>query len=282
MKEELSLREVINEVILFFIKFKILIISITIFGTLSVVVFQNLKPTYYSTTAIATSGISIFERLEGFKMMHQRTAINLINSLQSDILKDDYEVLASKLNIVIEEASLIKSIKAEQIFYVSSDNNKYETPKFKIQLSVKDHSIIMLVQSGLLSYFNENPYISNYYSNFQETNNNEILTINDEINTLRSLRLNQNSKIDMSSFNLYSGTNIDKIQNQIVELTQMRSVNSTIQLLLKPLSFVQGFSKSQVPGKDILFPTLIAFIISFIIAIVIAIFVNVNQIFNKN
>ena len=75
MKEELSLREVINEVILFFIKFKILIISITIFGTLLVVVFQKLKPTYYSTTAIATSGISIFERLEGVNMMHQRTRI---------------------------------------------------------------------------------------------------------------------------------------------------------------------------------------------------------------
>jgi len=282
MKEELSLREIINEVILFFIKFKILITSITIFGALSVVVFQEFKPTYYSTTAIATSGISIFERLEGVKMMHQRTAINLINSLQSDIKKDDYEVIASKLNIDIKEALLIKSIKAEQIFHISSDNNKYETPKFKIQLSVMDHSVIMLVNSGLLSYFNENPYIANYYSNFQETNNLEILTIDNEIMTLRTLRLNQNSKIDMSSFNIYSETNINEIQNQIVELTQMRSVNSTLQLLLKPLSFVQDFSKSQVSGKDILFPTLFACVISFLIAILIAIFVNVNQIFNKN
>ena len=282
MKEELSLREIINEVILFFIKFRILIISITIFGTLSVVVFQELKPTYYSTTAIATSGISIFERLEGVNMMHQRTAINLINSLQSDIQKDDYEVLASKLNIEIKEASLIKGINAEQIFHISADNNKYETPKFKIQLYVKDPSIIMLVHSGLLSYFNENPYIANCYSNFKETNSLEISTIDNEIMTLRTLRLNQNSKIDMSSFNIYSETNINEIQNQIVELTQMRSVNSTLQLLLKPLSFVQDFSKSQVSGKVVLLPTLIACVISFLIAILIAIFVNVNQIFNKN
>ena len=282
MKGELSLREIINEVILFFIKFRILIISITIFGTLSVVAFQELKPTYYSTTAIATSGISIFERLEGVNMMHQRTAINLINSLQSDIQKDDYEVLASKLNIEIKEASLIKGIKAEQIFHISSENSKYETPKFKIQLYVKDHSIIMLVHSGLLSYFNENPYIANCYSNFKETNSLEISTIDNEIMTLRTLRLNQNSKIDMSSFNIYSETNSNGIQNQIVELTQMRSVNSTLQLLLKPLSFVQDFSKSQVSEKVVLLPTLIACVISFLIAILIAIFVNVNQIFNKN
>ena len=277
MKEELSLRQVINEVILFFIEFKILIVSLTIFGVLSVVVFQKLKPAYYSANAIATSGISIFERIDGVKSMNQRTAINLINNLQLDVDKKDFSILASKLNIKKEKASLIKSIKAEQIFFIAADKKKYETPKFKINLSVKDNSIFMLVQSGLLDYFNNNEYISNHFTNFQETNNHEISTIENEIYSLQSLRLNQNSKIDMSSFNLYTVEGIDMVQNQIVELTKMRSVSLTVQSLLKPLSFVQGFSISQIPEREIFIFASLAGLISFLIAILVAVFVNVIQ-----
>ena len=279
MKEELSLREILKEVILFSIKFRILIISITIFGALSVVVFQKLKPAYYSTTAIATSGISIFERqeifIEGVKITNQGTAINLINSLQLHIDKRDFSILASKLNIDIDKASLIKSINAEQIFFISPDKKKIETPKFYIELSVKDNSIIMLVQSGLLTYFNDNKYISNYSSNYQETTNHEISTIDDEIETLRFLRLNQNSKTDIGSFNFF-GNNETK-DNQIVQLTKLRSVILTYQSSLKPLSFVQEFSISQIPERAVLFMASLVALISFLIAIVVAVFVSVIQ-----
>jgi len=279
MKEELSLREIIKEVILFFIKFKILIISITIFGALSVLMFQKLKPAYYSTTAIATSGISIFERqeffIEGVKIMNQGTAINLINSLQLHIDKRDFSILASKLNIDIDKASLIKSINAEQIFFISPDKKKIETPKFYIHLSVSDNSIIMLVQSGLLNYFNDNDYISNYSSNYQETANREISTIDDEIEILRFLRLNQNSKTDIGSFNFFG--NNDTEENQIFKLTKLRSVIVTYQSLLEPLSFVQEFSISQIPERAVLFLASLVALISFLIAIVVAVFVNVIQ-----
>ncbi len=274
MKEEISLREIISEVILFFINFKTMIISITIFGVLALVVFQKLKPAYYTTTAIATSGISIFERIVGAELEDQRTAINLINTLQFDINKKDYEIIASKLNIDIEKASLIKSIKAEPIIFISPDKKKIETPKFNIQLSVKDNSIIMLVQSGLLTYFNDNQYIANYFSNFQETNSHEISTIDDEIKALRFLRLNENSKI-MGSFNFFE--NNDTKLNQIVELTKARSVRTTVQSLLKPLSFVQEFSVSQIPERSVLFLGSLAALISFLVAVLVAVLVDVKH-----
>ena len=88
MKEELSLREIINEVILFFINFKILIIAITLVGTLGVVVFQKVRPAYYSTVAIATSGLSVFERAQEGISMSQMTAINIINGMQLDLKKE--------------------------------------------------------------------------------------------------------------------------------------------------------------------------------------------------
>jgi uncharacterized membrane protein len=48
-------------------------------------------------------------------------------------------------------------------------------------------------------------------------------------------------------------------------------------MLLKPLSFVQGFTISQTPERGVLLLGSLAFVISFIIAIVVAVFVNVKR-----
>ena len=153
MEKELSLKEIMNDVILFFINFRNIIVITTILGTLSVVLFQKLRPAYFETTAIATSGISVFERIADDKeFFNQRIAINLINNLQLDIKKSDYVVISEKLNISKENARLIKSISAEQIFNKDQDGKDHNTPKFEIKLSVKDNSIIKSVEEGLLHY----------------------------------------------------------------------------------------------------------------------------------
>jgi len=283
MKEELSLREIINDVILFFIKFKILIISITFIGFFSMVIFEKTKPEYFSTTAIATSGVSEFERIyDSREEMNQRTAINLINNLQLDILKEDFIVVSEKLNILEDEASLIKSIIAAQIINEDQDGKEHNTPKFSIELTVKDNKIISRVQKGLIYFFNSNKYISKYHDKYKETSRVEIESIDKEVVELKRLRGLDNSDLDMSTMSIYSKKKVDESRNQIIELIQHKTSNLTNQLLLEPLSFVQGFSKTRVPDTGMLFLSLVTILISFLISIVVAIFVNVNQIFNRN
>jgi len=283
MKEELSLREIINDVILFFIKFKILIISITFIGFFSMVIFEKTKPEYFSTTAIATSGVSEFERIyDSREEMNQRTAINLINNLQLDILKEDFIVVSEKLNILEDEASLIKSIIAAQIINEDQDGKEHNTPKFSIELTVKDNKIISRVQKGLIYFFNSNKYISKYHDKYKETSRVEIESIDKEVVELKRLRGLDNSDLDMSTMSIYSKKKVDESRNQIIELIQHKTSNLTNQLLLEPLSFVQGFSKTRVPDTGMLFLSLMTILISFLISIVVAIFVNVNQIFNRN
>ena len=278
MKEELSLREVINGVIVFFIKFRILIVSMTILGTISVIAFQKLRPAYYNTTAIATSGISAFERIEDpEEVLNQRTAINLINNLQIDVRRQDFIVVADKLNISVENATSIRNINAEQIFRTDQDNKEFNTPKFEIFLSVKDNTFIKFIEEGLLYYFSSNQYVSDCYDLFLSTNNKEKVAAEQEIEDLRNIRISKDSEIDMSSFNVYSKNDITKVQNQIIGLIQLKSINTTNQELLKPLVFVQGFTISQVPERGILILGSFAFIISFLIAIVVALFVKVKQ-----
>ena len=276
MKEELSLREIINEVILFFINFRILIISVTLIGTLSVIIFQKVRPAYYSTVAIATSGLSAFERIDYTpEVLNQRTVINIINNLQLDLEKEDYYVVAQKLGVSQGVASKIKKINAEQIFREDETDNKHNTPKFEIHLSVKDNSIIDSVETGLMKYFNTNKYIANYYYQYSVTNDQEINSIEDEIKSLQDLRKSSGAKIDMSSTSVLSKKGISEVQNQIIELMQMKSLNTTNKELLKPLSFVQEFSVSQVPERGVLILGSLAAGISFLLGIIIAVFKSV-------
>ena len=276
MKEELSLREIINEVILFFINFRILIISVTLIGTLSVIIFQKVRPAYYSTVAIATSGLSAFERIDYTpEVLNQRTVINIINNLQLDLKKEDYYVVAQKLGVSQGVASKIKKINAEQIFREDETDNKHNTPKFEIHLSVKDNSIIDSVETGLMKYFNTNKYIANYYYQYSVTNDQEINSIEDEIKSLQDLRKSSGAKIDMSSTSVLSKKGISEVQNQIIELMQMKSLNTTNKELLKPLSFVQEFSVSQVPERGVLILGSLAAGISFLLGIIIAVFKSV-------
>jgi len=283
MKEELSLREIINEVILFFINFKILIIAITLVGTLGVVVFQKLRPAYYSTNAIATSGISEFERIsDPREVMNQRTAINLINNLQIDVEKEDFSLLAEKLKISEDLAEQLKKIEAIQIYREGQDGEKHNTPKFEIFLSIKDNNIIPVIQNGLISYFTDNKYVANFYVKYQLTNQQEIIAIENEVQELKALRISSDSKVDMSTVSILSRKGINEVQNHIVELIQMNTIINTNQELLKPLSFVQEFSQTQIPERAVGLLGIAAAGISFLISILIAVFVNVNQTFNKD
>ena len=278
MKEELSLREIMNEVILFFINFKILIIAITLVGTLGVVVFQKIRPAYYTTNAIATSGISEFERISDTReVMNQRTAINLINNLQIDVEKEDFSLLAEKLKISEDLAKQLKKIEAIQIYREDQDGKKHNTPKFKILLSVRDNSIIPVIQNGLITYFIDNEYVANFYDKYQMTNQQEITAIKNEVKELKELRNSSDSKVDMSTISILSKKGINEVQNNIVELIKMKSIIKTNQELLKPLSFVQGFGQTQIPERGVLILGSLAFFISFIIAIVVSVFVNVKQ-----
>tara|TARA_B110000967_G_scaffold135249_1_gene138088 strand:- start:4691 stop:5542 length:852 start_codon:yes stop_codon:yes gene_type:complete len=278
MKEELSLREIINEVILFFINFKILIIAITLVGSLGVVVFQKLRPAYYLTNAIATSGISEFERIsDAREVMNQRTAINLINNLQIDVEKEDFSLLAKKLKISENQSEQLKKIEAIQIYREDQDGKKHNTPKFKILLSVRDNSIIPVIQNGLITYFIDNEYVANFYDKYQMTNQQEITAIINEVKELKELRNSSDSKVDMSTISILSKKGINEVQNNIVELIKMKSIINTNQELLKPLSFVQGFGQTQIPERGVLILGSLAFFISFIIAIVVSVFVNVKQ-----
>jgi hypothetical protein len=271
MNKELSLEKLFSDIILFFIRNKFLIMSVTIFGIVSVILFQKLKPAYFSTTSIATSGVAAYERFEDDDILNQRTAINMINNLQLDVRKEDYNALSSKLEISEEQSSMIKFIEAEQIFREDQDEKKHNTPKFSIHLLVRNNSSITIIQEGLLSYFNTNKYISDYKMIFNTTNSQIISSIDKEIDELRALRYKENSTIDLSTNTILSSRNQMDIQNQIVDLTHKKSVIISNNNMFLPLTFVDDFTLTTIEEREVVvWGTAIGFL-SFIISIIISI-----------
>ena len=271
MNKELSLEKLFSDIILFFIRNKFLIMSVTIFGIVSVILFQKLKPAYFSTTSIATSGVAAYERFEDDDILNQRTAINMINNLQLDVRKEDYNALSSKLEISEEQSSMIKFIEAEQIFREDQDEKKHNTPKFSIHLLVRNNSSISIIQEGLLTYFNTNKYISDYKMIFNTTNSQIISSIDNEIDELRALRYKENSNIDLSTNTILSSRNQMDIQNQIVDLTHKKSVIISNDNMFLPLTFVDDFTLTTIEEREVVvWGTAIGFV-SFIISIIISI-----------
>ena len=270
MNKEVSLEQIVSDIIMFFDRNKKLIISITLTGVLIIVLFQKFKPAYYATSAIVTSGISAYERIpEDEDVLNQRTAINLINNLQLDVKKEDYSSLSYKLNISNEQATNIKFIEAEQLLRQDKDEKFHNTPKFQINLLVRHASIITEIQDGLLYYFNTNPYVLKYKNEYSKSNIEIINSIEKEIAELKTLRVDSKSNIDMSTFRVFSNKDNTEIQNPIIDLVHKKQEVKT-QDLLNPLDYVKGFTRTEVAEREVLVWGTTVGILSFFLSLLIA------------
>ena len=187
-------------------------------------------------------------------------AINLINDLQIDVEKEDYEALIKKLtNLSIEAASQIKSIEAEPLLRQDKDEKFHNTTDFQINLVVRDPDVIEDVQQGLENYFKENKYIAEYWNQFIEGNEDLKKAIEDEIEDLQSFRdelITKESLTGISNSSNYLASNNEQtIANDIIILEEKkRKINRDIKLI-KPLSFSLKCSSPQHLKTNFLFIT---------------------------
>jgi len=285
MNKEVSLERILFDVVMFFDRNKKLIISMTLVAIIGVFLFQKLKPSFYETTAIATSGISEYvgiEISEDDDMRNQRMAINLINDLQLDVDKEDYEALTKKMtNLSIELASQIKFIEAEPLLRQDKDEKFHNTADFQINLLVRDANIIEHVQLGLEDYFENNKYIAEYWFEFKKGNEDLKKAIEDEIEDLQSFRdelITKESLTEISNSSNYLASNNEQtIANDIIILEERkRKIERDIKLI-KPLSFSKPFTQTTVAEREVLvWGTAIGFV-AFILSIIIAIIREVKQ-----
>ena len=253
MTEEINLKQTFTDFVNFISRNKNILFGFIFFGVISVIIYQNLKPSYFETQAICMSGIAEYERIEQLEELSQRTAVDLINHLQINISNKDYSEISSLLNLTLDESKSIKTIEAEQLYQQDMNEKFYALNKFEVRLSVFDNNAIESVQSGLINYFNNNGFIKDYHNQYLESNESLIDDIKSEMSVLSTMRMNASSNsLDLSSVNIISGKDDKTISNQIISLAQLKEEIRTNQLLLTPLVFVTDFAKTNKTERDLL------------------------------
>lgn len=253
MTEEINLKQTFTDFVNFISRNKNILFGFIFFGVISVIIYQNIKPSYFETQAICMSGIAEYERIEQLEELSQRTAVDLINHLQINISNKDYSEISSLLNLTLDESKSIKSIEAEQLYQQDMNEKFYALNKFEVRLSVFDNNAIESVQSGLINYFNNNGFIKDYHNQYLESNESLIDDIKSEMSVLSTMRMNaSNNNLDLSSVNIISGKDDKTISNQIISLAQLKEEIRTNQLLLTPLVFVTDFAKTNKTERDLL------------------------------
>ena len=271
MKEELNIRQIFKDFVHFNIRNKSLIISFVLVGIVSVILFQNLKPSYYETKAICMSGISEYERLEQLEELSQRTAVDLINHLQINVANKDFNQLSVLLNIKKEFTEKIKKIEAEQLYQQDMNEKYYALNKFEVRLTVFDNTVIDDIQKGLIYFFNNNKFIKDYHKLYISSNLSLINEIDTEMDNLSTIRIEgAKNSLDLSSVNIISGKDDKTLSNQIISLAQLKEKTKTNNLLLQPLSFVQDFAKTNKTERDLLLWTILGAFLSYLMSLVIS------------
>ena len=271
MNEELNIRQTFSEFVRFNKRNKNIISTIILIGVFSVILFQNLKPSYYETKAICMSGISEYERLEQLEELSQRTAVDLINYLQINVSNKDYGQLSELLNLSKEMTEKIKHIEAEQLYQQDMNEKYYALNKFEVSLVVFDNTIIDDIQKGLVNYFKTNDFINKYHKNYIEGNKRLINEIDKEINVLSKMRIEgAKNSLDLSSVNIISGKEDKTISNQIISLAQLKEEINTNISLLKPLFFVQDFAKTNKTERDILLWSILGAFLGYILSLIVS------------
>jgi len=271
MKEELNIRQIIKDFVHFNIRNKSLIISFVLVGIVSVILFQNLKPSYYETKAICMSGISEYERIEQLEELSQRTAVDLINHLQINVANKDFNQLSVLLNIKKEFTEKIKKIEAEQLYQQDMNEKYYALNKFEVRLTVFDNTVIDDIQKGLIYFFNNNKFIMDYHKMYISSNLSLINEIDSEMDNLSTMRIEgAKNSLDLSSVNIISGKDDKTLSNQIISLAQLKEKTKTNNLLLQPLSFVQDFAKTNKTERDLLLWTILGSFLSYLLSLVIS------------
>lgn len=253
MTEEINLKQTFTDFVNFISRNKNILFGFIFFGVISVIIYQNIKPSYFETQAICMSGIAEYERIKQLEELSQRTAVDLINHLQINISNKDYSEISSLLNLTLDESKSIKTIEAEQLYQQDMNEKFYALNKFEVRLSVFDNNAIESVQSGLINYFNNNGFIKDYHNQYLESNESLIDDIKSEMIVLSTMRMNASSNsLDLSSVNIISGKDDKTISNQIISLAQLKEEIRTNQLLLTPLVFVTDFAKTNKTERDLL------------------------------
>ena len=260
MTEELSISELFDSFIRFIRKnIRFLLVFVGLCISIVITVFF-VKPKIYKSKAICSSSIAQFE----YNREGQRSAVDMINFLNEFLVNNDYLGFSKELDITIEDAYAIKNIEAVQLYQTDLNENYVEINKFEINLHVFSPNKIIMIQDALLNYFNSNNYLQLIKNRYRKGKKVLLSTLIQEMADLRNNRLKSLDK------GIGATTQIEAIENQILNLAKNIESISYIIEVSDSFVFTQEFSKPQKRSESFSFWLGMSFLISLLVGMIIA------------
>ena len=264
----ISIKDIFIAFIIFAIRKSLWIGSFALIGLILGLMYSNsIKKTYYSSM------------LEGFSGgVDNAVVINHINQLERIITKP--EILANHLNISVEQAKKVHSVKAfygidvnfdEKWDYI--DENDSSIPRslkdtvlirvpsvFFIKVQLYDEDVLPVVRNRLFQYINDNPYIRSLYEIDRRQKEDMIAGYEKEINRIdrldslqHLLRHSRDNGVEMAEKIYLFGNNESELKmfyRNIIELhTDKQELEREIEIANQPVIIVQDFVAAQWEEK---------------------------------
>ena len=233
--DEIDLVELLVKVVLLTKRNLLQIIVFFVVGTGLGYAYASLAPKVYESKMLVSSDI-----------LTESYSEKLFENLQNLIKEQNYDGLASRINLTAEEAKKISKLKIESALKDKPDKED-EKRFFLITVELEDQSLLPKIEEGLLFYFQENDFVKvrveqrkNYFKEL-------IKKVEEEIQSLEGFK----EKIYKGNFfeSVKGSMMFDptEVNSKIVELSKEKG-NLTMALeTVNSIQVVEGFTQFDKP-----------------------------------
>ncbi len=237
--DEIDLQQLAINIVRYFQRYLRFISISTLIGTLSGLVFYFVLPPVYESQMIVMSDI-----------LTSSYSDRLTESLDRLIKEKNDSILAQRLGLTVNEAKKITQIEIESVKKEASTSKDNESSTFIITVNVKQQSLLLKLQEGLISYLRNNEFVKTRVRQREEMYKTLIDKLDLEIQSLDSLkaRLFQGKPVysKSSEMLLVDPTNI---YSKIIELTQQRIGYKNALELFNSIQLIEGFTPFKKPAS---------------------------------
>jgi hypothetical protein len=240
----IDLLKLLRKGVYFLYRNKIVLGLATIAGIVVGVLFYRVTPLSYKLTMIVKP-----------TEMNGKIFGQMLSSLDNLARSSSYDELAKNFNISREMAPKIASISGQTlqgIDLIKDTSQNYDKP-FIIELVVKDNNISEVMQSAILTYFNNNRYLNKLKNDKALLYTDKIAFLDSELMKVDSLKTSFNNFLALSKTpSMYYNNAMDPVSAYTTSSSlynERNAIKEWLQQNREVLVQVDGFKPSKVPNS---------------------------------
>lgn len=265
--EEIDLIELIIKIYKFIKKYIIIFVIALIIGVIIGFIKNKSGSTTYKSSILVTSGFNneLFQTSDVFKFNNLLTDLTLF--LNNQLQSGDLEILATKMNLTVDELSCISSISIAATEELEKQKNSF-SQNFEITVVADNSDIFAKLGEGLKNYFTNNEYFKTLIEQQKIYSEQLIKKLDEEIyeiDSLQKTKKNSNMNVTIYENEYTNSSKIIELYKTKIKTEKNLQLSETIFIIenfYNPVS-ISSASKTNL----IIFPVILLFL-AFMFAII--------------